>query len=333
MTDTLRWGILSTARINRRFIPPAHQSSRSQLLAVASRNLDSAKQFAAQWEIPLTFGRYEALLAMPEIEAVYIPLPNAMHCEWAVKAAEAGKHILCEKPLAMTVAEVDTMVRAAEANGVVLLEAVVYQMHPQLAKLKAVLAEGLIGQVKLVNAWFSITLASDAANIRLDPALGGGSGWDLGSYPVSLANAIAGQPPEEVFAWQQTDPSGTDNMLVGQMRYANGMMAQINGSFRTAYRVGAQVVGDQGHIQIPEPFQPDADQRSSGLIHIAPDDSQTRLETAVINPYLCQVLAMESCVLDGQPSPYPLSQSRINIATMTALYAAAQTGRSQPVEA
>ena len=178
------------------------------MLAVASRNLEAAATFAEQWDIPLSFGNYEALLAMPEIEAVYIPLPNALHHEWAIKAAEAGKHILCEKPLALTVAEVDSMIAAARSNGVTLLEAVVYQMHPQLAKLQAVLADGLIGQLKVIRAWFGFTLPEGATNIRLDKSLGGGCLWDVGSYPVSFANAIAGERPAEVLAFSRRTPVG-----------------------------------------------------------------------------------------------------------------------------
>lgn len=331
MTTPLRWGILSTARINRRFIPPAHESPRSQVLAVASRNLSSATDFAKQWDIPLSFGNYEAMLAMPEIDAVYISLPNSMHCEWAIKAAEAGKHILCEKPLGLTVVEVDEMAQAAKANGIVLLEAVVYQMHPQLAKLQAVLAEGLIGQVMLIRAGFAFTLPEGTPNIRLNPALGGGSLWDVGSYPVSFANAIAGTLPEAVFGFQQTDSSGVDVSFVGQMRYPNGVLTQFDCSFRTAYHVGAEIIGDQGRLLIREPFQPDVDHKTSGLIHIAPDDTETHIETEAINPYLCQVLAMERCVLDGEPSPYSLSHSRGNIATVTALYDSARRGKSSHV--
>jgi predicted dehydrogenase len=331
MTNTLKWGILSTARINRRFIPPAQESARSTVVAVASRQRESAQEFAQTWQIPQAFSSYEALLAAPEIDAVYIPLPNSMHHEWVIKAAEAGKHILCEKPLALTVVEVEAMMAAAEANGVVLLEAVVYQLHPQLAKLQTMLKEGLIGQVKLINGWFSFTLPPEAINFRLHKSLGGGSLWDVGGYPVSLANTIVGEAPQEVFGWQRVDANGIDTMFVGQLRYASGVMAQFNCGFRTAYRVGAEVVGDKGVIRIPEPYQPNVDRKTSGLIHIAPDDTQTHIETEVINPYLCQVLAMEKAVLDGEPLPFSPTQSRVNTATLTALRKSAASGQAVEV--
>jgi predicted dehydrogenase len=293
-------------------------------MAVASRSLDKANELAQKWDIPLTFGSYEAILASPKIDVVYIPLPNGMHYEWAVKAAQAGKHILCEKPLALTVAEVDEMTRAAQENGIVLLEAVMYQTHPQLAKLKSVIQEGLIGNVKLIQAYFSFTLPDRPENFRLNKVLGGGSLWDVGCYPVSFANAIAGGLPGEVSAYQQTDANGIDVIFAGQMKYPNGIIAQFTCGFQTAYRVGAEVIGDKGTIQIPQPWQPDTDNKTSGLIHIAPDDTQTIIPTEVIDPYFCQIQVMERAILDDVAAPYTLAQSRINIATINALYEAAE---------
>lgn len=324
MPNVLRWGILSTARINRRVIPPIQRAERSQVIAVASRSLDKANELAQKWDIPLTFGSYEAMLASPKIDVVYIPLPNGMHYEWAVKASQAGKHILCEKPLALTVAEVDEMTRAAQENGVVLLEAVMYQTHPQLAKLKSVIQEGLIGNVKLIQANFSFTLPDRPENFRLNKALGGGSLWDVGCYPVTFTNAIVGGPPGEVSAYQQTDANGVDVIFAAQMKYSNGIIAQFTCGFQTAYRVGAEVIGDKGTIRIPQPWQPDTDNKTSGLIHIAPDDTQTIIPTEVIDPYFCQIQAMERAILDDVAAPYTLAQSRINIATINALYEAAE---------
>ncbi len=324
MPNILRWGILSTARINRRVIPPIQRAERSQVMAVASRSLDKAKELAQKWDIPLTFGSYEAMLASPKVDVVYIPLPNGMHYEWAVKAAQAGKHILCEKPLALTVAEVDEMTQAAQEYGIILLEAVMYQTHPQLAKLNSVIQEGLIGNVKLIQANFSFTLPDRPANFRLNKMLGGGSLWDVGCYPVSFVNTITGGPPSEVSAYQQTDANGVDVIFAGQMKYSNGIIAQFTCGFQTAYRVGAEVIGDKGIIRIPQPWQPDTDNKTSGLIHIAPDDTQTNIPTEVIDPYFCQVQVMERAILDDVAAPYTLAQSRINIATINALYEAAE---------
>jgi xylose dehydrogenase (NAD/NADP) len=173
--NPLRWGLISTARINERLIPAIRSSGRCQLLAVASNSgQEKAARYASEWSIPRAYGSYEALLADQDVDVVYISLPNALHAPWAVKAAQAGKHILCEKPLALTVVEVDRMADAAHANRVVLLEAVMMRYHPQTRELEKRLAEGAIGDVRLIRGLFTFTLARPG-DIRLDPALGGGS--------------------------------------------------------------------------------------------------------------------------------------------------------------
>ncbi len=323
MTPTLNWGILSTARINRRLIPAVKAATRSTMLAVASRNTDRAQEYAAQWDIPRACGSYEELLAAPDINAVYIPLPNALHKKWVIKAAQAGKHILCEKPLAMTVAEVDQMTVAAQKNNVVLLEAFMYRMHPQLATLKELIAQGLIGKVKLIRAKFSFTLR-DENNIRLRKELGGGALWDVGCYPVSFAQAITEEDPQIVFGWQRVNASGADILFAGQMQYRNGIVAQIDAGFELPFRTGAEVVGDAGVLTLPNPWIPNVDGKSSGIIHIAPDDTETAIPTPVKDPYLCEVEALENAVLDGAPLRYTLAHSRGNVATINALYRSAE---------
>ncbi|MFQ5577358.1 MAG: Gfo/Idh/MocA family protein [Anaerolineae bacterium] len=325
MTGNLKWGLLSTARINRRIIQPIRQAARSELVAVASRTEARAAAYAAEWDIPRVFGSYQAMLADPGIDAVYIPLPNSLHCQWAVNAARAGKHILCEKPLALTVADVDTMVRAAGENGVVLLEAFMYRIHPQQLKLQALIDDNLIGPVKLIRAGFSFTLR-DQTNIRLKKELGGGSLWDVGCYPVSFAQAVAGTEPVAAFGWQRTHPGGADLSFAGQLQFAGGLVAQISAAFDMPYRVGAEVIGDNGALVVPNPWLPDVEGKGSGLIHIAPDDTETPIPTDVKDPYLCEVEALERAVLDGAPLPYTPAHSRGNVAAINALYRSAKTG-------
>ncbi|MEM7029801.1 MAG: Gfo/Idh/MocA family oxidoreductase [Chloroflexota bacterium] len=323
MTNSLRWGILSTARINRRIIPCLKQASRSKIVAVASRDAHRADMYAQEWDIPKSFGSYDALLSSPDIDAVYISLPNSLHVEWAIKAANHNKHVLCEKPLALSVADVDAMAKASTDNQIVLVEALMYQMHPQVAKLKAVIENGLIGKVSLIRANFSITLPDDSGNFRLDKNMGAGSLWDVGSYPVSFANGLVGEAPEKVIGFQQTNKDGVEILIAGQLKYQNGVMAQIDSSFRMPYRIGAEIIGENGVIRIPQPWQPNVDRRSGGLIHIAPDDSETLIETPPIDPYLCQIQAVERAVFDGEAVPHTLEQSRHNIATINALYQSA----------
>ncbi len=181
----LRWGLLGTARINRMVIPPLRASAGNRLLAVASRDLARATGYAKEWGIERAHGAYEALLADPEIDAVYIPLPNHLHAEWTIRAARAGKHVLCEKPLALTVAEVDAMGAAARESGVVLAEAFMYRHHPQTLKVKELVDAGAIGPVRFVRGTFSFPLTRPD-DVRLRPEWGGGCLWDVGCYPAQL---------------------------------------------------------------------------------------------------------------------------------------------------
>ncbi len=326
MPKQLTWGILSTARITRRLIPPLAEAKRSTLKAVAGRNSDSARKFAEKWRIPRAYTGYEALLADPDIDAVYIPLPNSLHRDWVIKAARAGKHILCEKPLALTVTEVDEMTQAAQANGVVLLEAFMYRMHPQLVALRQHVAAGLIGAVQMVKAGFSFTLTDDS-NIRLQKSLGGGSLWDVGCYPVSFAQAIAGADPVEVFGRQRLNQNGVETGFAGQMRYAGGIIAQIDSGFDMPFRAEAEIIGATGVLRLPNPWIPDVENRGSGIIHLAADDTETVIPTPSKDPYLCEIEALEAAALDGRPAPYTLPETRGNIATINALYRSANSGR------
>jgi predicted dehydrogenase len=178
-------------------------SPRNRLLAVASRDLERAQAYAAQNGIERTHGSYEALLADPEVDVVYISLPNNLHVEWSVRAAAAGKHVLCEKPLALSVDDVDRVAEAARQHGVVIAEAFMYRHHPQTLKVIELINEGAIGSLRIVRGGFTFMLERPG-DIRLRPELGGGSIWDVGCYPISYARTAAGGiAPEEVFGWQQ----------------------------------------------------------------------------------------------------------------------------------
>ena len=192
----LRWGLLGTARINRMVIPPLRASAGNRLVAVASRDLARARGYAQEWGIERAHGAYEALLADPGIDAVYIPLPNHLHAEWTIPAARAGKHVLCEKPLALTVAEVDAMGAAAREGGVVLAEAFMYRHHPQTLKVKELVDAGAIGPVRFVRGTFSFPLTRPG-DVRLQPEWGGGCLWDVGCYPLSFTRFVLGREPLE----------------------------------------------------------------------------------------------------------------------------------------
>src|SRR5918996_321877 len=214
----LNWGLLSTARINRALITPLRASKRNHLLAVASRTQESADRYAREWKIPRTHGSYEALLADPEIDVIYNSLPNHLHAEWTIKAVEAGKHVLCEKPLALSVEEVDAIQVASRKHGRVVAEAFMYRHHPQTLKVQEIVQSGALGDLRLIRGSFTYVLSGDG-DVRLDPAMGGGSIWDVGCYPISYARMIAGAAPLEVFGWQVIGETGIDETFVGQMRF------------------------------------------------------------------------------------------------------------------
>ena len=189
MTKTLNWGLLSTARINNALIPPLQFSKPNHLLAVASRSQENADIYAKEKKISRAYGSYEALLADPEIDVIYNPLPNHLHAEWTIKAVEAGKHVLCEKPLALSVDEVDAIHAAAHKHGRVVAEAFMYRHHPQTLKVQELVQSGSIGTLKLIRGSFSFILDREEDIRLLDPAMGGGSIWDVGDRKSTRLNS------------------------------------------------------------------------------------------------------------------------------------------------
>ncbi|MCX6349527.1 MAG: Gfo/Idh/MocA family oxidoreductase [Candidatus Aureabacteria bacterium] len=326
MEKTLRWGILGAARICRRVIPAINAAGRSRVVAVASRDPRRGQEFASRWEIPRSFDSYEALLDSPEIEVVYVPLPNHLHCEWTVRAVEAGKQVLCEKPLALSTAEVDRVIAAARNKKAQVLEALAYRAHPQFAKLLEIARKGEIGKVKLIRARYCFTLGAGPGNIRWRKEMGGGALWDVGGYPVSFARAIVGEAPEEVFAYLAPGATGVDVLGAGQLKYRSGVLAQIECGYCLAYGVGTEVVGENGTIALLNPWQPDVDGKRNGLLVIAPDDQAYPVGFPPIDPYLCEVRALEDAVLDGKPLPWTLQESRDNVAALAALHRSAASG-------
>lgn len=331
MTDKIRWGVLSTARINRALLDPIREAKRSELVAVASRSLDKAQAYADEEKIPKAYGSYEALLADPDIDVIYNPLPNTLHREWTVKAAEAGKHVLCEKPIVPTLPELDEVEAAAKANNVVVFEAFMYLHHAQTFKVKEMIYAGQLGELQFIDSWFWYYLPPENTdNIRLYPELAGGSMWDVGVYPNSLAIVMTqAGPPVEVWATQIKGDTGIDIAFAGQLKFANGVTAQISSGFRTAFRQGAMIVGSEGRVEIYEPWKPGAAGNDTHFKFITKDDQE---ETMTIpargnNPYLGEVQAMEACVLDGAEPVVPLSLSRDFLRSALALYKSADTGQ------
>jgi xylose dehydrogenase (NAD/NADP) len=325
----IRWGILSTARITDALIGPIKQSRRSELDAVASRSLDKASAFAQENDIPQAYGSYEELLADPTIDVVYIPLPNHLHCDWTVKAAEAGKHVLCEKPLVTTMEGMDKIEAAARANNVTVFEAFMYLNHPQMLKVKEMIAEGRLGNLQFITSWMGFYLPPENDwDYRLNPAMGGGSMWDTGVYPSSLSVSLAGLP-EAVWARQIIGETGVDIAFDAQMRFSGGVVAQLSTSFRSPIRDEAHIVGDKGAIHLSDPWRwrrgtPNQD---SEIVFTSVAGEEKDVTVVTANPFLCEVEAMEACVLDGATPNVPLSLSRDFLRCALALSESARTGQ------
>jgi len=321
---TLRWGLLSTAHINYKLIPAIRAAARSELIAVASRTASSAESYAAKWEIPQPFASYEAMLAANDIDAVYISLPHSMHAEWTVKALDAGKHVLCEKPFAMSVAEVDDMIAASERNGRVLTEAFMYRHHPQTRIIGQWISDGRLGDVRLVQSVFSFKL-DDPANIRLNSELGGGSLWDVGVYPVSLAQYVYGGAPDQVSGIQFIGQSGVEEFFSGQLDFGQGRMAQISSSLKSPFHSSATILGSKGRLEVTRPFTGMED--AGQLTFVGTDLERQPIPVPAQELYIGEVEDMEAAALDGTTQYLSLRESRDHVATVTALYQSAESGR------
>jgi D-xylose 1-dehydrogenase (NADP+, D-xylono-1,5-lactone-forming) len=252
MARAVTWGILSTADINRKLIPGAHASPKVELVAVASRDQARARAYAETWEIERAYGSYEALLADPGIEAVYISLPNTLHCEWSIRALEAGKHVLCEKPLSRHVADVEEVFDVAERAGLHFMEAFMYRHNPQTKKLTALVAEGAIGELQLVRSAFSYSLY-DADNVRLRTDVEGGALMDVGCYCVNGARLLAGEP-ETVYAQAWFGPTGTDWVLTGNLMFPRDVLAIFDCGTALVDRDELEAIGSEGSLFVDDPW-------------------------------------------------------------------------------
>ncbi len=322
MTDRiLNWGLLSTARISHAVIPDLRVSKRNRLLAVASRSQASAEKFAKEWKIPRAHGSYEALLADPDIDVVYIPLPNHLHAEWTIKAVEAGKHVLCEKPIALNVDDVDAIAAAADKHGCVVAEAFMYRHHPQTLKAQELVKSGSLGTPKLLRGSFTYEMEYEG-NIRANPDIGGGSLWDVGCYPISYMRTLLGAEPLEVFGWQVIGPTGIDDSFFGQLRFADDVVGQFDSSFVIPFHVYMEFVGSEGTLIVPKPYKPGLSEK----LFVVREGKTETIKVKGQELYLGEVEDMADTILLGKSPRISLEDSRANIAVITAFFESARTG-------
>jgi xylose dehydrogenase (NAD/NADP) len=281
VADAVKWGIISTADINRKVIPGAHASPKVDLIAVASRDQARADAYATEWEIERAYGSYDALLEDPDVEAVYISLPNTMHVEWSIKALEAGKHVLCEKPLSRHADQVESAFDTADRTGRLLSEAFMYRHNPQAKRAKELVESGAIGELRLVRSTFSYSLY-DEDNIRLRTEVEGGALMDVGCYTVSGSRLFGGEP-ERVYGEAWFGPSGTDWIFAGTLRFPGDVLALFDCGTAMPNRDELEAIGSEGSLFLDDPWHCNVPvielRRESGVerIELEPVDSY-RLE-------------------------------------------------------
>ncbi len=323
MTEQIRWGILSTANIGRKRVIPAIKESRNGFAAaVASRGLEAAQSFAAEMDIPTAYGSYEALIADPDVDAIYIPLPNRLHAGWSLKCAEAGKPTLCEKPLAANAAEAQTMVDAFAERGVLFAEAFMYRFHPQTLRVKALLDEGAIGPLKTMTAAFSFYLddARAAHDIRLSKTLAGGSLMDVGCYCVNVMRLMTGEEPEAAAALALDWSSGVDETLAGVLRFPSGVVAHFDSSVRGFLAHRYELRGETGRLVVGQGFVmgPDGD---TTLRLEKNDGSVQTITIPAANSYTLMVEDFAAALLDGRPPRFSPQDGVLNMAVIDRLLA------------
>jgi predicted dehydrogenase len=328
----LRWGILSTALIGRRkVIPGIQRAAHCEVVAIASRDLALAERVATELAIPTAHGSYEALLADSTIDAVYIPLPNHLHATWAIAAAEAGKHVLCEKPLAMTVRDAERMIEAAERAGVQLMEAFMYRLHPSWVAVREIIASGRIGRISAVHSWFSY-YNDDPENIRNVLASGGGALYDIGCYGVNLSRMLFAAEPSRVEAMVVRDPVGGTDVVTSAILAFDAGLASFTCSTRVEDDQRVDVYGTSGRISIEIPFNipPDRPTRvfvtAGGDPPVAPHTETLTFDPA--DPYTVEAEAFATAVLEGRPVPVPPADAIGNLRVIEEILASAPAGTS-----
>jgi len=329
---TLRWGILSTARIGRtKVIPGIAGAPSCEVVAIGSRDLAAAQAVAAAHAIPRAHGSYEALLADPDVDAVYIPLPNHLHAPWAIRAAEAGKHVLCEKPLALTAVEADTMIAAADRAGTALMEAFMYRHHPSWLAVREIVESGRIGDVVAVQSWFSY-FNDDPSNIRNILDAGGGALYDIGCYCVNLSRMLFDAEPDRVSGEIVRDPVGGTDTLVAAILAFDERLAMFTASTRAEDDQRVHVYGTRGRIDVGIPFNIPPDRpthirvAAGGDPPMAPDVETITFDAA--DPYTAEAEAFARAVLAGRPVPVPPSDAVANLRVIEAIFASAEAARS-----
>ena len=324
MEQTIRWGLLGASRIARnKHIPATAEATGAEIVAIASRDQAKADAWAAEFSIPTAYDSYDALLADPAVDAVLITLPNSLHAPWTIKAARAGKHILCEKPLATTAQEARAMIAAADEAGVVLMEGFWIRFHPQLPFIRETIAAGTIGEIRLIRAELTYTITDWGGDSRTRADLGGGALFDAGCYCVHIIRHLVGAEPQAATGFQRVHPDcGVDSTFTGLLDFDEGRMGYLATSMEAPFRVCCEIIGTTGRIHTNSLF-------AASTVTIAAAGQPDRVETFEPGTGMrAQLEHVSSCIRDGTAPEITAADSIGNAATLEALKRAAETGQA-----
>jgi predicted dehydrogenase len=327
--NPVQWGILSTAKIGtQKVIPAMKKGVFTRVAAIASRDIKKAKKAAADLGIPKAYGSYEELLADPEIEAIYNPLPNHLHVPWSAKAAEAGKHVLCEKPLALTAAEAQSLIEVRDSIGVLIHEAFMVRYHPQWLRARELVRSGRIGELRAIQCFFSY-MNTDRTNIRNIADIGGGAIYDIGCYPVTVSRFLFESEPARVVALIDRDPDfETDRLTTAILDFPAGQASFVCSTQLVPYQ-RAQIFGTKGRVEIEIPFNAPPDQPCRLFVDDGSKlgDASAQTETFdIVDQYTLQAEVFSHAIRSGEPLEFPLENGVQNMRILDALFRSAQKG-------
>jgi len=325
----LRWGVLGYARIARlSLIPAIQRASNSEFLAIASRDEAKLAACRSQFNAPRTYHGYDELLRDPEVDAVYIPLPNSLHREWTIRAAERGKHVLCEKPIALNAAECREMIASCAANKITLMEAFMYRYTNRTQRVLEVLRSGVLGEIKFVSSTFRFLLTRPG-DVRLKPELGGGSLYDVGCYPVNFAGMVVDEIAREQGAAALMPASvsvecvregGVDMILSALVKYSSGLIASLNCGLNAQKRVCSEIIGTQGALEIPDTFWDQA-----GTLTLTTGEECREIPVEQSDRYGLEVDDFADAVLNRRTPRLSLAETLRNMEVMDRLFAASRS--------
>jgi predicted dehydrogenase len=319
--SAVKWGIMSTARINRLFVAGAREAEGVELVAVASRDKARAAEYARENVIPRAHGSYEELLEDPDVDVVYIPLPNSMHVEWSIRALQAGKHVLCEKPLSRHPAEVQRAFDVADENDRLLMEAFMYRHNPQTRRLTELVADGAVGRLRMIRAAFGF-VTHDPENVRLQAELDGGALMDVGCYCVSATRLLAGEP-KRVSGEQALGGDGVDVVFAAAMRHGNNVLSHFDAGLMLDSRDRLEVVGDAGSLLLEDPWH-----CRNPLIELRRGSETERIEIERANSYRLEAENMSAAIRGEGPLLLTREDALGQARAIEALYHAADAGHT-----